>query len=115
MAEQPRTHSAAIGLTFDEWNSWRGAARDAGFEHTSDWVRDVVAQAINSPGTDEAPADDVKRDLAKELAHIGARLGALTDSLESQPDSETITRAREATDKAAESLSTLAQAVIDRW
>lgn len=112
MSSQPRTHTAAVGLTFDEWNAWRGAAKDAGYEHTSDWVRAVIATAIE--GT-PAQGDAAKQELAAELASISAHLGALTDSLEDQPDSVESQAAREAVDNAATALGSLAQAVIDRW
>lgn len=109
---EPRTHTAAVGLTFDQWNAWRGAAKDAGYEHTSDWVRDVVAAATEGQ---PAEGDAAKQELARELASISAHLGALTDSLEGQPDSADSRAAREAADTAAAALGALAQAVIDRW
>ena len=102
---QQRTHTAAIGLTFEEWNAWRGAAREAGYEHTSEWVREAVAAAMTDP----------KRELARELANIGGQLGALTDALTSQPGSEMQRAALAGTDRAAGQLAELAQAVIDRW
>src|SRR5699024_8575752 len=102
---QQRTHTAAIGLTFEEWNAWRGAAREAGYEHTSAWVREAVAAAMTDP----------KRELARELANIGGQLGALTDALTSQPGSEMQRAALAGTDRAAGELAELAQAVIDRW
>src|SRR5690625_2939520 len=100
-----RTHTAAIGLTFEEWNAWRGAAREAGYEHTSDWVRDAVAAAMTDP----------KRELARELANIGGQLGALTDTLPSQPGPAEQQAALAGADRAAEELARLAQSVIDRW
>ncbi len=102
---QQRTHTAAIGLTFEEWNAWRGAAREAGYEHTSEWVREAVAAAMTDP----------KRELARELANISGQLGALTDALTTQPGSETQRAALAGTDRAAGQLAALAQAVIDRW
>src|SRR5699024_3617199 len=102
---QQRTHTAAIGLTFEEWNAWRGAAREAGYEHTSEWVREAVAAAMTDP----------KRALARELANIGGHAGALTDALTSQPGSEMQRAALAGTDRAAGELAELAQAVIDRW
>lgn len=108
-----RTHTAAVGLTFDEWNSWRGAAKEAGHEHTSDWVREVVAAAIDAPAA--SPAGDPKRELARELANIGAQLGALTDELNAAPTSDSQQAALAGADRAANELARLAQTLIDRW
>ncbi len=113
MSAAHRTHSAAIGLTFDEWSAWRGAARNAGYEHLSDWVRDVVAAAISE--SDRTDQGDPKRELARELANISALLGALTDELGGAPTSQSQQADLAGVDRAAEELSRLAQAVIDRW
>lgn len=110
---EPRTHTAAIGLTFDEWNSWRAAAKSSGHEHTSDWVREVVGAAIG--GATPPAAADAKRELARELANIGAQLGAITDALNTHDATEAQQAALQGTDTAAAELSRLAGEVVERW
>lgn len=113
-----RTHTAAIGLTFEEWNTWHGTAKSAGYENTSDWVREVVAAAAAEFAGPAAPAEgreDPKRELARELASIGARLGELTDEINAADASTAQQAALAGADRAAERLGQLAQAVIERW
>lgn len=110
MTSAPRTHSAAIGLTFEEWNAWRAAAKEAGYGHLSDWVRDVVAAA-----TESAQGDEAKRELTRELVTISAHLGAITDALDGQNPPAKSQELAAAADRAAAELARLAQGVIDRW
>ncbi len=110
MTSQPRTHSAAIGLTFEEWNGWRAAAKEAGYEHLSDWVRDVVAAAIESGGA----TGDASRDLTRELVNISASLGALTDALEAEGTAQEKDARWQAVDRAADQLANLARVIMER-